>query len=70
VITRPDQDGEGQLRLLEEAWDKAAQHWQDGVARQFDADQLTPLLRESRGYLEALRRLLDLLEAADRDTAD
>lgn len=70
MIARPDQDGDQQLRLLDEAWDKAAQHWQDGLARQFDADQLTPLLRESRGYLEALRGLLDMLEAADRDTED
>jgi hypothetical protein len=27
-----------------------------------------PLLQESRGYLEALRRLMDTLEAAERDT--
>ena len=67
---RPDQDGDQQVRLLDDAWDKATQYWQDGLARQFDADHITPLLAESRGYLEALRRLLDLLEAAERDTAD
>ena len=67
---RPDQDGDQQIRLLDGAWDKAAQHWRDGLARQFDAERLTPLLRESRGYLEALRRLLDMLEAAERDTQD
>jgi hypothetical protein len=67
---RPDQDGDQQLRLLDDAWDKAAQYWQDDMARQFDAGHLTPLLRESRGYLEALRRLLDVLEAAERDTED
>ena len=67
---RPDQDGDQQLRLLDDAWDKAAQYWQDGLARQFDTDHVTPLLAESRGYLEALRRLLDLLEAADRDSGD
>lgn len=68
MADRPDQDGEQHLRLLGDAWDKAAQHWQDGMARQFDAGHLTPLLQESRGYLEALRRLLDMLEAAERDT--
>jgi hypothetical protein len=70
ALSRPDQDGDQQLRLLEDAWGRAAEHWQDGVARQFDTGHLTPLLRESRGYLEALRRLLDMLEAADRDTED
>ncbi len=68
--TRPDQDGDLQLRLLGDAWDKAAEHWRDGMARQFDDGHLTPLRAESRGYLEALRRVLDMLEAAERDTED
>ena len=68
MVSRPDQDGDQQIRLLDDAWDKAAQYWRDGMARQFEGGQLTPLLRESRGYLEALRRLLDTLEAAERDT--
>jgi hypothetical protein len=68
MISRPDQDGDQQLRLLDDAWGKAAEHWHDGMARQFDAAQLTPLLQESRSYLETLRRLMDLLETADRDT--
>ena len=38
------------------------------MARQFGTAQLTPLLDESRSYLEALRKLLDTLEAAERDT--
>jgi hypothetical protein len=38
------------------------------MARQFDGGHWTPLLRESRYYLEALRKLMDLLEAAERDT--
>lgn len=70
ILSRPDQDGDQQLRLLDDAWDHAAQHWQDSVARQFHADQMTPLFRESRGYLDALRRLLDILDAAEHDTAD
>jgi hypothetical protein len=68
VPTRPDQDGDQQLRLLEDAWDKAAERWRDGQARQFGDGRLAPLLQESRGYLEALRRLMDTLEAAERDT--
>ena len=68
MISRPEQDGDQQLRLLGDAWDKAAEHWRDGPARQFGTAQLTPVLQESRGYLEALRTLMDLLEAADRET--
>jgi len=68
MISRPDQDGDQQLRLLDDAWGKAAEHWQDGAARQFGAARLTPLVQESRSYLEALRRLLDVLETAERDT--
>ena len=66
--TRPDQDGDQQLRLLDDAWDKAAEHWRDGAARQFGDGRLARLLQESRGYLEALRGLMETLEAAERDT--
>lgn len=69
MTARPDQDGDQQLRLLADAWGQAAEHWRDGAAREFHDGQLAPLLRESRGYLEALRALLDLLDAAERDTA-
>ncbi len=65
---RPDRDGDEQLGLLGTAWEEAARHWQDEVARQFDADHWTPLAQRSRGYLEALRTLLDVLETAERDT--
>ena len=68
MISRPEQDGDRQLRLLGDAWDTAAEHWRDGPARQFGTAQLTPLLQESRTYLEALRKLMDTLEAADRET--
>jgi len=68
MMSRPDQDGDQQLRLLDDAWGRAAEHWRDGTARQFGAAQLTPLLQESRSYLDALRKLMDVLEAAERDT--
>jgi hypothetical protein len=68
VPTRPDRDGDEQLRLLGAAWEEAARHWQDEVARQFEADHWTPLDQQSRGYLEALRSLLDMFEAAERET--
>jgi hypothetical protein len=68
VHSRPDRDGAEQLSLLGTAWEEAARHWQDEVARQFDADHWTPLAQRSRAYLEALSTLLDVLETAERDT--
>lgn len=65
---RPDRDGDEQLRLLGVAWEETARHWQDEVARQFEADHWTPLVQQSRGYLEALRSLLDMFEAAEHET--
>ena len=69
MISRPEQDGDQQVRLLADAWDQAAGYWRDGPARQFGDGSVVPLLEECRGYLEALRALMDLLEAADRETA-
>lgn len=66
--TRPDRDGDEQFRLLGAAWEEAAPHWQDEVARRFEADHWTPLAEQSRGYLEALRSLVDMFEAAERET--
>ena len=66
--TRPDRDGQEQLRLVGAAWEEAAQYWQDEVARRFETDHWAPLVQQSRAYLEALRALMDLLESADRDT--
>ena len=54
--------------MLGAVWEEAARHWQDEVARHFEADQWTPLAERSRAYVEALRVLLDLLESAERDT--
>lgn len=65
---RPDQDGDLQLRLLGDAWEKASQHWLDGMAREFGEDQWTLLHQESLGYLEALRKLMETLEAAELET--
>ena len=65
---RPDRNGEEQLGLLGAAWEGAARHWQDEVARHFETDHWAPLAQRSRAYLEALRTLLDVLETAERDT--
>ena len=65
---RPDRDGDQQLRLLDDAWEKAVPFWQDDIARQFGTHHWMPLRHESRLYLEALRAMMDLLDAAERDT--
>jgi hypothetical protein len=65
---RPDRDGDQQLRLLDDAWGKAVPFWQDDIARQFGAHHWLPLRDESRLYLEALRAVMDVLDAAERDT--
>jgi hypothetical protein len=66
--TQPDQDGDHGLSLLGDAWDKAAQYWRDDMARHFDTYHWTPLLRESRSFLEALGKLIDVLNSAERGT--
>jgi hypothetical protein len=66
--SRPDQDGDHQLRLLEDAWGNALEHWHEDHARDFAARHWTPLHTESRFYLEALRKLLETLSAAERAT--
>ncbi|MGA2824777.1 MAG: hypothetical protein ABSF03_01495 [Streptosporangiaceae bacterium] len=64
----PDQDGYHQFRLLEDAWDSAVQHWHDDVLRDFDTHHWTPLQAESRLYLDALRKLMEVLSVAEHDT--
>ena len=68
MTARPDRDGDEQLGLLGTAWEEAAQHWRDEVARQFDAGHWTPLAQRSRAYLAALGALMDVLETAERET--
>jgi hypothetical protein len=68
---RPDitgQDGDHQFRLLEDAWHDALQHWHDDVLRDFDTHHWTPLQTESRLYLDALRKLMEVLRTAEHDT--
>ena len=64
----PEDDDHG-LGLLGDAWAKAAQYWHDDMGRQFDAYHLTPLIREARSYLEARRRLTDVLDEAESSTS-
>jgi hypothetical protein len=67
---RPDQDGDRQLGQLEEAWATVRQHWHDDMVREFDAGCWAPLQHESRSYTEALRKLMEVLDAAERATQE
>lgn len=65
---QPDQDGNHHLNVLDQAWDKAREHWVDDMSRHFDTRYWMPMLNESRAYLDALHELMELLAAAERDT--
>ena len=65
---QPDQDGNHHLNMLAQAWDKTQARWDDDMSRRFDARYWTPMLNESRKYLSALQKLMELLAAAERDT--
>jgi hypothetical protein len=65
---RPDDDGDYQLGLLDAAWDQAALHWRDEMARDFERYHWTLLRQEFRSYLDALARLREVLDSAERET--
>jgi hypothetical protein len=65
---RPDDDGDYQLGRLDAAWEQAAQHWRDDMARDFERYHWAPLRQEFRSYLDALARLREVLGAAERET--
>jgi len=64
----PDQDGDHHLHLLDAAWYKTRQHWHDDPMVHFDTRYWTQLRNESRAYLSALRELMQLVDAAERET--
>lgn len=65
----PDEDAARELVLLTAAWDEARQRWHDNAAVRFEDGHWAPLYQASREYLDALGALLELIEAADRETA-
>jgi hypothetical protein len=67
---RPDLAAAEGLGQLAGAWQQAEQYWHDDVARKFGTNHVAPLLSEARAHLTALRRLLDVLEAADQACRD
>jgi len=66
--SRPDEDGDHLLRVIDSIWRKTQQSWRDDMARHFERAHWTPLLAESRAYVGALRECLEMMSAAERDT--
>lgn len=65
---RPDKDADYHLRMLDASWASTREHWDDDMTRRFEADHWRRLDSESRSYLTALGKLMELLAAAERDT--
>lgn len=65
---RPDTDADHHLRVLDASWVSTQKSWEDDMSRRFEADHWRQLDSESRSYLTALHKLMELLEAAERDT--
>jgi hypothetical protein len=70
MAARPDEDGYRLLRLLDSTWRATQQHRHDDLAGHFDRVHAAPLVNESRAYVRALGECMELLGAAERDTAD
>jgi len=68
MAAHPEQDGDQNLSILRGAWGETLRHWHDDTTRSFESRYWMPLENEARSYLAALHRLIDLLEAAERDT--
>lgn len=64
----PHEDGDYSLHLLDSAWYDTKLQWRDNLATHFDHSHWAPLADETRAYLAALRRLMELLNAAERET--
>jgi len=67
-------DGAGQLKMaadkLSAAWDAAREDWNDIISRTMEEEQLTPLLQQLRGTLDAVSRTSIVLTTACRECED
>ncbi|MGA1618789.1 MAG: hypothetical protein EBS83_07815 [Planctomycetia bacterium] len=51
-------------------WDQATDTWNDATAKQFHEEFLVPLTPEVKQMLEAIGRLAEILDRAERDVGD
>lgn len=57
----------GSLKNLHLHWDDTKQHWQDAAARRFEEDHLVPIEPKVHLMLDAIARLAEVLERAQRE---
>ena len=55
---------------LSAAWDAAREDWNDIISRTMEEEQLTPLLQQLRGTLDAVSRTSIVLTTACRECED
>lgn len=62
------EEAEFQRQLFDNEWQGTKQHWTDGGATHFELHHFKRIEVDCRKYSEALRRLTDLLLAAEHAT--
>jgi hypothetical protein len=55
------------LKNLHLHWDETKDHWQDVACRRFEEDHLVPLEPKVHLTLDAIARLADVMERAQRE---
>lgn len=58
------------LKQLNLKWDAATDTWNDGRAKTFHKDHVEPLLPAVKDMLDALGRLAEVFDRAERDVSD
>lgn len=58
------------LKQLGIKWEQAGDTWNDATAKQFHEEFLVPLTPEVKQTLEAIGRLAEVLDRAERDVSD
>ena len=58
------------LKQLGIKWEHAQETWDDATARKFHEENIVPLLPEVKQTLEAVGRLAEVLDRAERDVSD
>jgi hypothetical protein len=58
------------LKQLNIKWEQAAETWNDSTAKKFQEDFLVPLTPDVKQTLEAIGRLAEVLDRAERDVSD
>jgi hypothetical protein len=58
------------LKNLQLHWEATKEHWQDAASRRFEEQHLTPLEPKVHLTLDAIARLADVMERAQRDCSE